>query len=1332
MMSGERKERLFFLLACFILFSAILVLTDSASAAEDLSITLASEKIKACACSIYTDEVTLKNTGDSDSIYAIGKLGKTAEWVTVYPQTLNLAKEKTGKFYNLIQIPCDAIGTYSYRTDIITSLGLRRFFERQFEVEKCENIKIDVDSFYKKNCPCTTSTYLINITNPSTFAETYQFGIEPLLEYASISENPVTLQPGESKKVALSVTPTCSIYGKHNLTLLTKTLNTQLIAKTKLVLELDPLCYDYDIVIDEVTTICEDTNRTVRVGLNNTGDISNIFTLDLSRQDDADNWASLDYTSIFVLKNSESYYNLTIRPGLDTEGIHNFTLKAMTSLGNIEREKPMKVKVEKCFLHELNISKTSDRICCGASIYDVYITNTGKFSERFDVSADGPEWAVLETSNRSVSPGDIMALSLNISPSCDDLGKYTVDVASEMRGHPESAHEQSLELDVFSKEQCYQPQLKEKPFTIVLYDNFTSETKTINITNSGVKKASYGLSIEGPEWMSIRPESIEIEPDQSASANIILTPALDTEAAIYDATITLMVADDNTTHSYPVKIILKKPSQVMKQVKQFFRKHALYIGVGAVALAVLIIAFIFGRNYLKALKKRPKKVKKIKKKVEMIVKKVVEKPEKLIVKKKKRISIKRIPRFLLVIFVLLLISLAVLSYFKWVKPAMTEDAAEERGFFERAYDSAKDWLKKIADIGKTDVSEEPEPEEEELEPGKFMKQVKELFRSYARYIGVGVAALAVIIIVFIFGRNYMKALEKRPKKVVEAGDELRKQKHEISALKKEMAVMRHEIKKEAEEEYKKKLAREKPEKVIIKKKKRVPVNRFARFLLAVFIVMVIIFGAISYLKLASQKPFIIENVTIEEVPEVNITEGKQLEPGKFIRPVKQFFRDYARYFGIGIAALIVIIVILTFVRNYMTVLEKRPKKVKKIKKKVEMIVKKVVEKPEKLIVKKKKRIPVKRIAGFLLIALIILAIAFGVISYIKWVSQKPVISENITIEEVPEVNVTLEEMLEPGRLMGQGKTFLRDYALYFGIGMAGLIAMIFIIVIIRQLGRVPEKEPERISDGLIKQEGIDRITALEKEIALMRHEIKKGFEEGYKKKPAREKPEKVAAKKKKTAPMRGFVRFLIVAVIVMIITFAAVSYLGWISKKIGIVRVNETLEPVIEENITEPEPELPEVEPPQAELPQEESLTYWIWDKNTKRTFNLSQYFYDPDGDVLTFYNSFPEHIEVEIKEGIAILTPKRNWHGIEKVMFFAEDDQNALASTPYITLDVRDAGRESGLFSNLRMYAGYILIGIVILAVFILAINEGRESRFGRKRRINRKNSREKRRAKK
>ena len=80
----------------------------------------------------------------------------------------------------------------------------------------------------------------------------------------------------------------------------------------------------------------------------------------------------------------------------------------------------------------------------------------------------------------------------------------------------------------------------------------------------------------------------------------------------------------------------------------------------------------------------------------------------------------------------------------------------------------------------------------------------------------------------------------------------------------------------------------------------------------------------------------------------------------------------------------------------------------------------------------------------------------------------------------------------------------------------------------------------------------------------------------------------------------------------------------------------------------------------------------YIWHFNQNKTFDISDYFSDPDGDAMNFSATQMSHIRTLFTSSKIIFTPEANWQGSEKVIITANDSVLSISSRN-ITLTVKD-----------------------------------------------------------
>lgn len=124
--------------------------------------------------------------------------------------------------------------------------------------------------------------------------------------------------------------------------------------------------------------------------------------------------------------------------------------------------------------------------------------------------------------------------------------------------------------------------------------------------------------------------------------------------------------------------------------------------------------------------------------------------------------------------------------------------------------------------------------------------------------------------------------------------------------------------------------------------------------------------------------------------------------------------------------------------------------------------------------------------------------------------------------------------------------------------------------------------------------------------------------------------------------------------------------------------------------------------------PKTENFTVRIWSKNTPKIINLSKNVKDPDNDKITFSFTPVQNISIAVKDGIATLTPTKDFSGVRYVVFRASDGKDEI-TLPRMTLIVTDTEDEKPFYIG-WIVAGVIVLGILVTAAVIVAKNKKKE----------------------
>ena len=457
------------------------------------------------------------------------------------------------------------------------------------------------------------------------------------------------------------------------------------------------------------------------------------------------------------------------------------------------------------------------------------------------------------------------------------------------------------------------------------------------------------------------------------------------------------------------------------------------------------------------------------------------------------------------------------------------------------------------------------------------------------------------------------------------------------------------------------------------------------------------------------------------------------------------------------------------------IVKKKAKKKKKVKiKPVEPVEEHIELKPRKLTKRQRKRI-IKLLIGILVVWLI----AINLFAFKHKLTFE--IQKNVTIPEVipesPKVDTTYYDTII--NIGSSILDFIKTYYLYLIVGFICLTLIIVLIILIRKklmkLKRIMKVKEKKIVEKEIKKPKIKTKTIIRIIIGVVivaliavilittwnfiklyylyfiiafvllaivifflillrkkkiKPKVKKAVEKKVVEKKVIEKPKiekKKPRKKRKKIPKKTLKRLLKVSVVLVILLLFAL-YVTLNYEEIGIQKPEKNfLENFFDKtkqlmgqslniNITkliQPE-EIPGVVFERGIPPQK-------WAINTIHNLDLSKYFSDPDGDILTYSSTKPKDIAVEINENIVTLSPEYNWVGVNNITFTASDSKGGIVKSNTVYLVVQEEKTDIASKFNeyktkvitffisvkdyITFYLNYIITGVVILLILILII---------------------------
>ena len=248
--------------------------------------------------------------------------------------------------------------------------------------------------------------------------------------------------------------------------------------------------------------------------------------------------------------------------------------------------------------------------------YTLTLKNPTKLIEKYELSIDETNEDLeieITPEKTTLKPKEQTQIKITAQPKDNTInGEYTITIRAKTQ---KTLQEKILPLKL-TIENTNIPQIAQGIKTIKT--NYEKSAAKLKIKNTGEQTTEYKLTVQGPEWITIEPAAITIQPEEEKEIQLILAPAKETKKGNYEITLKATTQETEYTKKLTIKL---KP-------KTFIEKHPTL----SVILAILLAGIITITAGLIHYSKKPS----FKRKIKQIKKKIKEKKKKQEKKRKEK------------------------------------------------------------------------------------------------------------------------------------------------------------------------------------------------------------------------------------------------------------------------------------------------------------------------------------------------------------------------------------------------------------------------------------------------------------------------------------------------------------------------------------------------------------------------------------------------------------------------------------------------------------------------------------------------------------------------
>jgi len=545
---------------------AVIVLTlvgSGVSAASEFNLVpIVSDKVS-CASETVLYIFEVHNTGTSTESYTTHLSGSASKWAAAAPLGFQLSPGKTQSVYVYVTPSIFALAG-KYNLDVsVSSSSSQKQLSFSLDVSDCHIADLTANNDVAQVCSATQATYDLVLENNGRYKENFELSLSGNgARYSTLSNELVSLNPGESKVIQVFALPVGNAVGDYTITATAKSQNSRATASETLLLKSNA-CYDYNVALEKnFVSICENSEVAIPLTIKNTGTADNTYDVILA----GPNWAHAGNSVLRVPANSLGQTEIILAPDFGVKGTYDIDVRVKDGLGNSIDSQKVSAKVNACYSFDLNLERSQDSLCpFNTKSYELSLANTGRFSEEYAIQVTGADFATVDRSFVTLDSGESSKLNLIIDPAGARAGKYRIDVKASAQGISQSSKTEVLNLDIADLSACFGVQATSALTTVEVVAGEGALVPII-IENKGTETSSYNLEVSGSgaTYAQLNPASVTLDGRKSQTIYMYISVPDQTPQESYKVTVSARLQDGTISSSTNVNVIVKPSNGIVQ------------------------------------------------------------------------------------------------------------------------------------------------------------------------------------------------------------------------------------------------------------------------------------------------------------------------------------------------------------------------------------------------------------------------------------------------------------------------------------------------------------------------------------------------------------------------------------------------------------------------------------------------------------------------------------------------------------------------------------------------------------------------------------------------
>lgn len=380
------------------------------------------------------------------------------------------------------------------------------FAQSSFADAEDFSITVQKESINACSCGLTATTY--SIRNTGSVTSTYEiFKSGSAAAYSTLSENYLSLEPGQSVDIINYINLPCDVQGKLDEVVEVKTIFG--LSKT-FSQELNTgKCANFDIkAIDNLKASCPCSPTQYQIYLRNTGSYDEVFEVNVTKFPE---YATISERTVILMPNENRTVSVFYNFPCDVFGEKDLEVQIQSKKSEYLAQIPLKLNIKECYDYDLN-GDSSFTVCEGDSVKSqLKVTNNADFSNNFLLETN-KNYAQIENNSMFLIPKESGITNLVVDAEKLKAGEYSFNVIStSQKGNSQKAIFSDLTV-----EKC-----RDFILNIIKPEGRLIASKQYNyqieIENTGTRQGTFYVQVDGPDWFSLAQNYTIIGPEKTGT-----------------------------------------------------------------------------------------------------------------------------------------------------------------------------------------------------------------------------------------------------------------------------------------------------------------------------------------------------------------------------------------------------------------------------------------------------------------------------------------------------------------------------------------------------------------------------------------------------------------------------------------------------------------------------------------------------------------------------------------------------------------------------------------------------------------------------------------------